>query len=773
MKKMQLYGSMFKAGEVTLTDGIFKTSRDTGLEFVKSFDVDRLLAPVAYSAGASANTLSYYGGWEAYNYRGYAGKGISGHSLGHWMSAAAGMYAAAGGAEVKKMLNYAVEKLAEYQEISGGFIGGFNKAGFEKALAGTLSVSAFDLNGYWVPWYSMHKIYQGLIDAYRLAENETALDVVCKFADWAVRVTEDMDDDKFNRMLECEYGGMNEVMAELYGITGDRKYYDLGIRFSQPSILKPLADGIDELQGKHANTQIPKVIGAAAMYDEDESLTDYRAAAEFFYDTVVNRRSYVIGGNSNYEHFGAAGDEVFGTQTCETCNTYNMMKLTEYLYEWNHKAEYMDYYERALFNHILASQEPDTGNKTYFMATKRGHFKVYSTLENSFWCCVGSGMENPARYARNIYYKDGNEFYVNQFISSAVEWNGLKISQTTNYPYEERTVIKIERGCADAAFKIRIPSWIDSAAAVKVNDGDAVSVSKTGYYAIERTWRAGDTVEVTLPMGLHTYTARGGANDAAFMYGPVVLAGRLGTGGFPTSDFVSDHASLDGAAGIDVPDLVVADKNPNTFIQVSDLSKLEFTLTAAPEPITLIPYFDLHHERYALYWRLYGAGEEIIKDDFAAELDAATVDTVRAGEQQPEVDHAMKCRNSNTGYSAALSRGWRDARGVGGCFSYDMSVDADKTNYVMAMYWAGDGDFTDGGVSYTREFEILADGAVIAEQTLRGGAAFEPIYAYYAVPAAITAGKERITVAFRTKGENTAAGGVFEVRITTAEVQPK
>ncbi len=771
------YGSSFEVSEVTLTDGIFKTSQDTGLEFVKSFDVDRLLAPVAYSTGASTSTSNYYGGWEAYNYRGYAGKGISGHSLGHWMSAASTMYAATGDAEVKEMLDYAVAKLAEYQETDGsGFIGGFNKSGFESALTGTLSVSAFDLNGYWVPWYSMHKIYQGLIDAYNLTGNKTALEVVCKFADWAISVTEDMDDDKFNQMLECEYGGMNEVMAELYDITGEKKYYDLGIRFSQPSILEPLADGIDELQGKHANTQIPKVIGAAAMYDEDESLTDYRAAAEFFYDTVVNNRSYVIGGNSNYEHFGSITEEVLGTETCETCNTYNMMKLAEYLYEWDHNAEYMDYYEKALFNHILASQDPDTGNKTYFMATKQGHFKVYSTLENSFWCCVGSGMENPGRYTRNIYYKDGNDFYVNQFISSTVDWSekGLKISQTTNYPYGETTVIKIESGSADASVKIRIPSWIDGAATVKINDEDAVSVSETGYYTIERTWSEGDTIEVTLPMGLHTYTARDSANKVAFMYGPVVLAGEFGTDSFPTTDLVSDHTSLDSADTIEVPNLVTESKDPNTFITAADLSKLEFTLTVDDETsITLIPYFDLHHERYTLYWYLYGEDEEIETDEFTAALDAVTIDTVRTYEQQPEVDHAMESYNSNSGYFDTVSRGWRDARGDGGYFSYVMDVDADaETNYVMAMYWGSDGDFTDSGVSYTRDFEIVVDDEVIAEQTLNNNSAGNLIYVYYEIPSNLLEDKEQVTVKFQTKGANTAAGGVFEVRTTTDTVQP-
>ena len=773
------YGSSFKVSEVTLTDGIFKKSQDTGKEYILSLDVDRLLAPVAYSTGASADKSKYYGGWEAYKYRTYNGTGISGHSLGHWMSAAATMYAATGDTAVKEKLDYAVDKLDEYQKIDGtGYIGGVQKSGLVSALNGTLKVSAFDLNGYWVPWYSFHKIYQGLIDAYELMGNEKALTVVCGFADWAIDVTKDMSDDKFNEMLNCEYGGMNEVMAELYDITGEKKYLDMAVRFSQSAILDPLSRGVDELQGKHANTQIPKVIGAAAVYEEDTDKTNYRDAAEFFYDTVVNHRSYVIGGNSNYEHFGGISEEVLGTQTCETCNTYNMMKLTEHLYAWNHDAAYMDYYEKALFNHILASQDPDSGEKTYFMATKPGHFKVYSDAlhGNSFWCCVGSGMENPGRYTRNIYYKDGNDFYVNQFISSTVDWKekGLKISQTTNYPYEDTTVVKIESGSADAAVKIRIPSWIDRAATIKINDEAAISVSETGYYTIERVWNEGDTITVTLPMGLHTYTARDDNHKTAFMYGPVVLAGALGTENFPTADIVNDHTSLDSQTSITVPDIVVEDKNPETFIAPVDLSTLTFKMTLGTNEITLIPYFDLHHQRYSLYWMLYGKDETIEKDEFTIALEAATVDTVRPNEQQPEVDHNIQKNNSFSDYFSTVSRGWRDARGADGYFSYDMKVDnSAEKNYVMALYWGSDVPFTADGVSYTRDFEILVDDTVVGEQTLNNNSPNKLIYAYYEIPSELTVGKEQVTVKFKPKGANNAAGGVFEVRTTTKEVQPE
>ena len=771
------YGSSFEVAEVKLTDGIFKTSQDLGKNYIMQLDVDKLLAPVAHSTGASDST-SYYGGWEAYKYRTYTGTGISGHSLGHWMSAMATMYAATGDSEVKDRLDYAVDKLAEYQEKDGtGYVGGVEKANLVSTLkSGTVNASNFELNGYWVPWYSFHKIYQGLIDAYTLTGNEKALTVAEGFADWAIDVTSNLTDDKFAAMLNCEYGGMNDVFAELYEITGEEKYYDMSVKFSQKAILEPLSNGIDELQGKHANTQIPKIIGAAEVYEQNPDRTEYRSAAEYFYDTVVNHRSYVIGGNSNREHFGSLTDEVLGPQTLETCNTHNMLKLTEHLYSWNHKAEYMDYYEKALFNHILASQDPETGEKTYFMATTPGHFKVYSDAlhGHSFWCCVGSGMENPGRYTRNIYYKDGNDFYVNQFISSEVNWKekNLVISQETGFPYSDTTVIKVKSGSGSAKMKIRIPSWIADDATVTVNSEAPVSVSEPGYYTIEREWNEGDTVTVKLPMGLHTYTARDDANKVAFMYGPVVLAGELGTETFPSADRVDDHTSLDNFSTVSVPDIVVEDKAPDTFIEAVDLSKLKFKITSlSADDITLIPYADLHHERYSLYWMLYGKNEEAEKDEFTEALGAVTLDTVYPNEQQPEVDHNMQKNNSYSGYFADVSKGWRDARGDGGYFSYDLKVDsAAEKNYAMAIYWGGDVPFTDSGVRYTREFEILADDVVIGSETLNNNSPGNLIYEFYEIPQTVAEGKEKVTITFRAKGANKAAGGVFEVRTTTGIV---
>ena len=318
---------------------------------------------------------------------------------------------------------------------------------------------------------------------------------------------------------------------------------------------------------------------------------------------------------------------------------------------------------------------------------------------------------------------------------------------------------------------MRIPAWIASAAEITVNDEETVYVSEAGYYTIERVWSEGDTIKVRFPMGLHTYTARDSVNKVAFMYGPVVLAGALGTENFPASDIQSDHTALDSHARINVPDLVVADKAPDTFISVSDLSRLEFTMTAGDTTITLLPYFDIHHQRYSLYWNLYGENDEIVKDEFTAALDAVTVDTVRTGEQQPEVDHAMENGNSFSGYFDTVARSWRDARGEGGFFSYEMEVDPSQTNYVMALYWGGDSGFSVDGVSYTRKFDIMADDVVIGEATLNNNNPGNLIYTYYEIPKDVIGDKTSVVVKFKTKGANTAAGGVFEVRTTTGVVE--
>lgn len=645
---------------VTLLDGVFKTSQDLGKTYLLYLDVDRLIAP-CYEAAGEQPKAKRYGGWES--------RQISGHSIGHWLSAAATMYAVTRDKELKRKLDYAIDELAHVQAFDAdGYVSGFPRDCFDEVFTGDFQVAHFNLANSWVPWYSIHKIYAGLIDAHRLTGSSKALDVVIKLADWAKKGTDRLDDEQFERMLICEHGGMNEVFADLYILTNNKDYLDLAERFCQKLILDPLSKGIDELEGKHANTQIPKVIGAAKLH-EITGKKYYRHIALFFWEQVVKRRSYVFGGNSNREHFGPEDVEELGIMSGETCNTYNMLKLTEILYSWERKAEYMDFYERALYNHILASQDPESGMKMYFIPTQPGHFKIYSSPDDSFWCCVGTGMENPARYTRSIYSFGENGIYINLFIASQYEdlRTGLKLVQHTSFPEEDTTRLTIERWNATyRELHIRVPYWVAGDVVVTVN-GDKQSYRvKNGYITLERPWEAGDEIVVTMPMALHKYVAKGfeaqslgaqgvdakgldardldeqglggnrlgahgygsnasgsngivdagvddtvegaGAELVAFMYGPIVLAGQLGRENYPDSDILDDHLKLNNHPLIDVPTLVTAEKDITQWVKPIKGEALAFQIDAIGQPgdvsIKLVPFYALHHERYSMYWKL-------------------------------------------------------------------------------------------------------------------------------------------------------------------------
>jgi hypothetical protein len=751
---------------VTLEDGIFKTSQNTGLDYLLGMDVDRLLAPSFEMASLpTPNGASRYGGWESKGYNGWGGENftLAGQSLGHWMSAASVMYAATGNELLLERLNYAVDKLAYIQEQTGsGYIGGVNSACFESLFSGNTSTWA---NGYWVPWYGIHKIYQGLIDAYTYTENSQALEVVTKFADWAYEGCSNLSDSQMQTMLDIEYGGMNDSLSQLYKITGNKDYLDLARRFTHDSILNPLINKTDSLTGLHANTQIPKIVGAAEIYDEDSAdYSDYRTASEFFWDTIVNTRSYVIGGNSIAEHFEALGSETLGVKTCESCNTYNMLKLTEHLFGWEHDSSYMDFYETALYNHILGSQDPDTGNKMYFVSTLQGHYRIYGTAHDSFWCCTGTGMENPGRYGKCIYYKDGDDLYVNLYIPSSMEWEekNLTIKQETNYPYSDKTVLKITSGNAHASIKLRVPSWAESGAWAEV-DGEKYVKDSAGFLTIERDWSEGDEIELTIPMSLQKYTSRDG--QVAFTYGPVVLAAPLGSEGLP-NDTVVKEVGLDSTT-TSVPYLVWDGKDVDSLISVVDLSTLTFKIngeyTSWGEDVTLTPFYSIHHQFHNIYWDLNASGDEFLK-----QLNSVTTDSVEPDGQQDELGHNLQSNGSHNGNVTILSKSymWRDAWGENGAyFSYDLT----PSKYLCVAYYGSDAPFSSGGQTYTRSFSVYVDNVKIASQTIDKNNPGNVYYCFYEIPDELTEGKDSITVKFAADSSQSCAGGVLEVR-TVSEI---
>jgi hypothetical protein len=755
--------------QVTLLDGIFKTSQEIGKRFLHSLDVDRLIAP-CYESAKLTPKKPRYGGWESTQ--------IAGHSIGHWLSAAAAMYKATGDEQLREKLVYAVDELAYVQSHDpDGYVSGFPRDCFDRTFTGTFEVHNFGLGGSWVPWYSIHKIYAGLIDAYRYAGVEKALDVVIKLADWAKRGTDRLNDEQFQRMLICEHGGMNEAMADLYVLTGNQDYLDLAKRFCHKAILDPLAQGIDELEGKHANTQIPKVIGAAKLY-EITGEEKYRKMAEFFWEVVTRTRSYIIGGNSINEHFRPPNNEKLGVETLETCNTYNMLKLTEILFRWNPKSEYMDFYERALYNHILASQDPDSGMKMYFISTEPGHFKVYCTHDDSFWCCVGTGMENPARYTHAIYETVNDAVYVNLFIASKAVFPelGLTLRQETEFPATASSKLTVEQaGDAALPLRIRVPYWLGGEMTVNVNGQSIQGQIRDGYLEILRKWNAGDTIEVKLPMNLHLYRAKDDEHKVGIMYGPVVLAGALGRENFPESDIVPNHMSLHNHPRISVPILVTDEADVRKWVKPAEGEPLTF-YTDVGQPgdvrIKLIPFYNLHHERYTIYWTLLNSEEYKNYADHEREmrekLAAVTVDEVRPHEQQSEVEHQIQAHESRSGYSAHAQGSYREAA-RGGYFSYRMAVKPDKPHLLQVTYFGSDGPRWMDGKLCQREFDIVIDGTVIARQRLSHERPDELFEVNYDIPLELTQGKTHVEVKFASS-EDTVAGGVFGVRMVDKQV---
>ncbi|SDY94755.1 hypothetical protein SAMN05421736_104287 [Evansella caseinilytica] len=751
---------------ITLQNGLFKASQEKGKEYLYYLEVDRLMAPF-YEATGQRPKKQRYGGWES--------TGISGHSLGHWLSAASQMYAVTGEEALKNKVVYAIDELAYLQQLDGeGYVGGFPKTCFEQVFTGEFEAEHFSLNGQWVPWYSLHKVFAGLIDAYQFTKTKKALQIVRRLADWAVKGLSSLTEKQFQKMLICEHGGMNEALADVYLLTGEKSYLALATRFCHLAVLEPLARKEDRLEGLHANTQIPKVVGAAKLY-EITGEEKYKEMALFFWQLVTETRSYIIGGNSINEHFGPAHQEKLGVQTTETCNTYNMLKLTEHLFRWTHESNYMDYYERALYNHILASQDPDSGMKTYFVSSEPGHFKVYCSPDHSFWCCTGTGMENPARYTRSIYTVENTAIFIHLFIASELRLaeQGLHITQETAFPFEQKTALRFhETGNGPVTIKIRVPYWCKQLKLL-INGEEQAFTTSGGYLSVTRVWQKTDTVEVLLPMSLHTYTAKDDPKKTAVLYGPLVLAGVLGKENFPESDILADHLKLNHHPGVDVPALVADKHSINEWLELRDEKKLVFVTDAVGQPgakkITLLPFFHLHHERYTIYWDLLTEEEYLLYQEEQARQTKQrflVVDEVQPHEQQPEVEHQLKKQNSSSGYSAVVQKGWRDTRGEG-YFSYQMSVDSNTENKLVVTYFGGDCTFTDNGSSYERDFQILIDDTVVAHQKLNHiGAPASTVDIQYPLPTELTYGKEKVEVTFRSDHQK-AAGGVYGIKILT------
>lgn len=599
----------FHLSDVQLLDSPFKKAMELDGKYLLKLEADRLLAPYLKEAGLNPKAENY-GGWES---DGELGEGLDGHSLGHYLSALSMIYASTGRQVYKDRLNYVVNELDRAQKENGtGYVGGVPNGEeiLNEVRSGDIEAEPFALNGSWVPWYNLHKLFAGLRDAYLHAENDKALDVLVKLSDWTVDWADELSEEQFQEMLQTEHGGMKEVMADLYAITGDQKYIDLSDRFTHEVIENPLADQKDELEGLHANTQIPKIIGAARNYEVSGN-EDMRELSTFFWKTVVNERTYANGGNSDHEHFGPRGgiiSEELSKNSSETCNTYNMLKLTRHLTQWEAHPAYADYYERALYNHILASQDPQTGMFAYYINMEPGFYKTFSKPFNSFWCCVGSGMENHTKYGRYIYMHTADELYVNLFIPSELDWQerGVTLRQETDFPKSEESRFTIStENPQNFTINLRRPFWAEEGFSISVNGQEMeISQSPSSYVNIERTWEDGDEIVVNLPMETRTESLSGDDSKIAFLHGPILLAGIVGEdvpvqGQYAGSE---QYEHFDNPT-VDVPTLNPGDRAMESWIK-SEENPLEFELINVGEAsgIKLAPFYEVNHDYYTIYW---------------------------------------------------------------------------------------------------------------------------------------------------------------------------
>lgn len=739
----------FNLRDVKLLDGSpFKNAMDKDAAYLLLLKPDRLLHRFYKNAGLPVKD-SVYGGWES--------EGLSGHTLGHYLSAAAMMFISTGNEEFKKRVDYIVDELVRCQQARRtGYVGAIPNEDsiFGKLADGKIKTSGFDMNGGWSPWYTVHKVMAGLCDAYLYCNNQEALKVVTGMAGWTYNTVNHLPDSLRLKMLNCEYGGMNDVLANIYAFTGNKKYLDLSYKFKDEFVMGKLAKLVDPMPGKHSNTNVPKAIGAATQYELTNN-EEERTIASFFWNSMVYHHTYVIGGNSNYEYCGQPDklSDRLSDNTCETCNTYNMLKLTRHLFAWQPSAPYMDYYERALYNHILASQDPGTGMVCYFVPLRQGTHKIFSDSFNTFTCCVGSGMENHSKYAEAIYAegKDGSLF-VNLFIPSQLNWKekNIVIEQQNFIP--ETSLVKLKVICKKPTrftLKIRKPAWCRTNPVIYIN-GKMTDTEKDpdGYLVVKREWKNNDLVTADMAMGIYSEAMPDNADRIAFLYGPVVLAAELGT------------TMPDPVYG--TPVLLTDNKNSHDWIKPVPGRSLVFETKniGRPADLKLIPFYKMVKQYYSVYFDYFtNASFAERQSAYEAEkkaqqqIEERTIDHFRIGEMQPERDHHLFATEKSY-TDEAIGRMGREARAEN-YFTFDMKVQPGITNNLLITLLGDDKD---------RKFDIFADDVLIATETWKGGITGKFYDKIYAIPNELIKTKTTIKIKIAANHGRTA-GRIFGVRI--------
>ncbi|MEH0578598.1 MULTISPECIES: beta-L-arabinofuranosidase domain-containing protein [Streptomyces] len=672
---------------VRLLPGPFLSAQATALDYLLSLDADRLLAPLRREAGLPPVAESY-GNWES--------SGLDGHTVGHALSGAALMSVVTDDPRPRVMVERLVQGIVECQDALGtGYVGGIPDGVrlWQRVAAGQVERDSFELGGAWVPWYNLHKLFAGLLDAHRYAGSDLALTAVRRLADWWDQLAAGMDDDTHEAMLRTEFGGMCEVLADLADVTGTDRYAALARRFLDQSLLRPLQEHRDVLDGMHANTQIAKAVGYQRLGEvaRDPGL---RGAARFFWQTMTRHRTFSFGGNSVREHLHPRDDFSSALQSPEgpeTCNTYNMLKLSRALFLEEPDAEVLDHYERATVNHILSSLHPD-GGLVYFTPVRPGHYRVVSTPQDCFWCCVGTGLENHAKYGELVYTTEGNDLFVNLFIASRLSRpeQNLVLEQTGTAPYDNQVRLVVRGAPAvPVAIHLRVPSWHEGTPQIHINGtppehGPTPLTIRRGageqsltYVRLERRWCEGDTVTMRLHPRISAELLPDGSPWVSFRFGPSVLAAegdRKDLVGLFADDSRMGHVASGPLRPLEHLPVVLARNSSDPAADVRRLASdgLAFALERVDAPpgetITLVPFAGIHSSRYHLYFplsepeRLHERRAELrAADEAALALHDRTVDAVAAGEQQPESDHGFQGQDTWSGLTDGLR--WRAATG--------------------------------------------------------------------------------------------------------------
>jgi len=746
----------FELRDVRLLEGPFKHSQDTHAAYLRRLDPDRLLCRFRVEAGLPSRAPNYPG-WEQQE--------LPGVGASFYLSGCSRMYAATGDKRFLERVNYVVDELELCQKANGNGYLLATKAGkriFAEIERGDIRFdNGWLLNGEAEPYYAMEKLFSGLRDALRVAGVRRALEIGERLGGWLDRHMSHLTDEQMRKIVSCEYGGMNWVLADLYADTGDPRFLALSRRWDHEAILGPLSRGEDILPGKHANTQFPKVSGLAARYPFSAAPAD-RTTAEFFWDRVVNHHSFATGNNSTSEHFGPPDklDDRLSAQTTETCNAWNMIRLTDLLFAIDPRAEYADFTERILWNDVLAAQHPQDGRVCYFLPLESGHAKPYESLFDRFACCTCSGFDSYARHGDSIYFQSADELYVNLYIASELHWRdqGVTLRLETKFPDEDTVRLRFTLA-TPKRFKLalRYPRWATQKMTVAVNGTTRSFTRQPGEFEVlDREWRNGDTVDLEMPLPLRVETMPDNSHRVALFKGPILLAGDLGPPALPEAG--------------KVPVLVPEGRQLEGWLKSVPDGPLRFQLNGVgrPRDVPLLPFFRMTDQSYIVYWNVLTPEQwAILKRQLDAEhaqrksIDARTLDQVKIGDSVSETAHSLRFQSSNTGrgaYGTYMETHWRDA--PQGWFSYQLRVVPDRPAELLCTYWGKEvGD---------RTFDLLVDGHKIATTSLDSDHPAAFYEKTYPIARQLTHGKRWITVAFLAHPRNTA-GGLFGVRILRPE----